>query len=79
VHNALLSRHGQRLCDGTGDLDAFLDGESDGLPAEHFLEVNPLPGLNPHSGDLPIMARLMGWTYEGLLNAILSAARSRYP
>jgi len=48
----------------------------DGVP--YFLEVNPLPGLNPHSGDLPIMAGKMGWTYESLVNGILAAASERY-
>ena len=37
---------------------------ADGTP--YFLEVNPLPGLNPESGDLPIMSYKMGWTYNGL-------------
>ncbi|MDM8000899.1 MAG: D-alanine--D-alanine ligase [Dehalococcoidia bacterium] len=48
---------------------------SDGTP--YFLEVNPLPGLNPKSGDLPIMARKVGWNYEGLISAILGAALQR--
>jgi len=48
----------------------------DGVP--YFLEVNPLPGLNPHSGDLPIMAGKMGWSYEALIEAILTAACERY-
>lgn len=47
----------------------------DGTP--YFLEVNPLPGLNPKSGDLPIMARKVGWNYEGLISAILGAALQR--
>jgi len=50
---------------------------SNGKP--YFLEINPLPGLNPHSGDLPIMASKMGWTYEALISAILTAALERYP
>ncbi len=50
---------------------------SNGKPC--FLEINPLPGLNPHSGDLPIMASKMGWTYEALISAILTAALERYP
>jgi D-alanine-D-alanine ligase len=45
----------------------------------YFLEINPLPGLNPHSGDLPIMASKMGWTYEALISGILTAALERYP
>jgi D-alanine-D-alanine ligase len=48
-----------------------------GVP--YFLEVNPLPGLNPHSGDLVIMARLAGWTYPQLIEAILQAAFDRQP
>ena len=30
-----------------------------GVP--HFIEVNPLPGLSPTYGDLPILAGRMGW------------------
>jgi D-alanine-D-alanine ligase len=48
----------------------------DGIP--YFLEVNPLPGLNPVSGDLPIMSGKMGWTYNGLIGAIINAATARY-
>lgn len=48
----------------------------DGTP--YFLEVNPLPGLNPKSGDLPIMAGKVGWSYENLISTILSAALQRY-
>ena len=42
-----------------------------------FLEANPLPGLNPESGDLVIMARQLGWTYEQLIHSILAAAFKR--
>jgi D-alanine-D-alanine ligase len=42
-----------------------------------FLEVNPLPGLNPHSGDLCIMARHCGWSYPRLIGTILQAAIDR--
>lgn len=45
----------------------------------YFLEINPLPGLNPRSGDLPIMAGKMGWTYRGLISTIFNAALERYP
>jgi len=48
----------------------------DGIP--YFLEVNPLPGLNPNSGDLPIMSYKMGWTYNRLIKAIFEAAMARY-
>lgn len=43
----------------------------------YFLEVNPLPGLNPHSSDLVLLARLRGWSYQQLIAAILEAALSR--
>jgi D-alanine-D-alanine ligase len=47
----------------------------DGVP--YFLEVNPLPGLNPHSGDIVIMARLAGWSYEQLIASIVDSAAER--
>jgi D-alanine-D-alanine ligase len=47
----------------------------DGVP--YFLEVNPLPGLNPHSGDLCILARHCGWSYPQLIGTILQAALDR--
>jgi D-alanine-D-alanine ligase len=46
-----------------------------GVP--YFLEVNPLPGLNPHSGDLCIMGRHCGWSYPRLIGTILQAAIDR--
>src|SRR5262249_29172606 len=49
----------------------------DGIP--HFLEVTPLPGLNPETSDLVILARLNGWSYEKLIGRILQAALGRYP
>lgn len=47
----------------------------DGVP--YFLEVNPLPGLNPEDSDLVIMARLLGWSHARLVAAILDAALHR--
>jgi len=49
----------------------------DGIP--YFLEINPLPGINPNSGDIIIMAKKMGWRYESLISAIVEAALERYP
>jgi D-alanine-D-alanine ligase len=49
----------------------------DGTP--YFLEINPLPGINPNSGDIVIMAKKMGWRYESLISAIVEAALERYP
>lgn len=47
----------------------------DGTP--FFIEVNPLPGLSPSTGDLPILARLQGVSYTDLIGQILSAAIHR--
>jgi D-alanine-D-alanine ligase len=45
--------------------------------APYFLEVNPLPGLNPDDSDLVIMAGLAGWSYQRLIESILNAAVKR--
>jgi len=45
----------------------------------YFLEVNPLPGINPETSDLVILGRLCGWSYERLIGTILQAAIERYP
>jgi D-alanine-D-alanine ligase len=50
--------------------------DADGEP--QFLEANPLPGLNPKSGDLPIMSRLAGVSHAELLGRIVDAARERW-
>jgi len=43
----------------------------------YFLEINPLPGLSPVYGDLPIMARRMGWDYDQLVKTIFHHALKR--
>jgi D-alanine-D-alanine ligase len=48
----------------------------DGIP--YFLEINPLPGLNPESSDLLYLAYRMGLTYHQLIGMILDATLSRY-
>ncbi len=48
----------------------------DGIP--YFLEINPLPGLSPVYGDLPIIARGMGWDYARLVKTIFHHALKRY-
>jgi D-alanine-D-alanine ligase len=46
-----------------------------GVP--QFIEVNPLPGLSPDYGDLPILAGRMGWSYPELVLAIVRHALER--
>lgn len=47
----------------------------DGVP--YFLELNPLPGLNPESSDLVIMADLLGVSHSELVSKIVQAAIER--
>lgn len=47
----------------------------DGVP--YFLEVNPLPGLNPVSSDLVLITRAMGMSYPELILAIVQSAELR--
>ena len=43
----------------------------------YFLEVNPLPGLNPVSGDIVIMASHLGIGYSELVKRIIDCAVER--
>jgi D-alanine-D-alanine ligase len=43
----------------------------------YFLEVNPLPGLNPTISDLPMIARAAGIDYAELIHRIVQAAMDR--
>ncbi len=47
----------------------------DGVP--YFLELNPLPGLNPESSDLVIMANLMNISHAELVALIVEHATRR--
>ena len=47
-------------------------------PAPRESRVNPLPGLNPESSDLVILAERSGWTYAQLIENILQAALERH-
>ncbi|MEW6456839.1 MAG: ATP-grasp domain-containing protein [Acidobacteriota bacterium] len=44
----------------------------------YFLEINPLPGLNPDYSDLPMIARGMGIEYDDLILRIVKEAFTRY-
>lgn len=54
-------------------IDLRLDG--DGMP--RVIDVNPLPGLNPEFGDLPILFELNGGNYSDLIRILLEEAFSR--
>jgi D-alanine-D-alanine ligase len=73
VEEAALKAYRVLGCRDVSRIDFRLRG---GVP--YFLEVNPLPGLNPESSDLVILARLAGWSYEELIRTILHAALTRH-
>ncbi|MBN2031861.1 MAG: D-alanine--D-alanine ligase [Deltaproteobacteria bacterium] len=60
-------------CRDGGRID--LRADADGML--HFLEVNPLAGLNPEISDLPILCRLAGVTYRELISRIMDSALMR--
>jgi D-alanine-D-alanine ligase len=60
-------------CRDGGRVDVRLDAAG----APQFLEVNPLPGLNPERSDLAILARLAGLGYRELIGTILDSAIGR--
>ena len=63
---------------GLGCLDAGrIDVRLDRTGQPRFIEVNPLPGLNPESSDLPILWGLGGYKYEDLIKKIFRSAASR--
>jgi D-alanine-D-alanine ligase len=72
VESAALRAYRVLGCRDVSRLDFRL---RDGMP--YFLEVNPLPGLNPVYSDLVILARGMGWSYEQLIGTILQEALER--
>jgi D-alanine-D-alanine ligase len=57
----------------TGRVDIRLDRNDQ----PSFMEVNPLPGLNPHHSDLPMIATQAGVSFPNLIKAILDSAFRR--
>lgn len=49
--------------------------DTNGIP--RVIDINPLPGLSPLYSDLPILHRLSGGTYSGLIRSILESAFRR--
>jgi len=73
VAAAALQAHRALGCRDVARVDFRL---REGTP--YFLEANPLPGLNPESSDLVILARAVGWSYEQLIGTILQEALERH-
>jgi D-alanine-D-alanine ligase len=60
-------------CRDGGRVDVRCDAA--GVP--NFIEVNPLPGLNPQHSDLPIVCGFAGVSYVDLIDRIVRSARRR--
>jgi len=54
-----------------------IDLRADAVGKLNFIEVNPLPGINPVLSDLSILAGLAGWTYRQLIERIVTSALKR--
>lgn len=54
-----------------------VDVRCDAAGRPYFLEVNPLPGLNPERSDLPILCGFAGIPYVDLIDRIVRSARRR--
>lgn len=56
-----------------------VDLRSDSNNSPHFIEVNPLAGLNPTDSDLPMLCRFSGISYTELIHKIMESALERTP
>lgn len=58
---------------------ARIDLRFDAAGHASFMEVNPLPGLNPVTGDIMVMAGLLGIGHRAVIRSIVEEAIDRYP
>lgn len=72
VEEAALAAYRTLGCRDVARIDFRL---RDGVP--YFIEANPLPGMNPESSDLVILAGLVGVGHADLIGMILDAALER--
>lgn len=56
-----------------------IDIRSDESAKPHFIEVNPLAGLNPDRSDLCFIARFKGVAYRDLIGRIMESFSRRHP
>lgn len=75
VAQCALDAHRALECRDVSRVDVRLDTHG----APRFLEVNPLPGLNPRTGDLCILAGRSGVPYVALIDGIVRSALERAP
>lgn len=63
---------------GCRDL-ARVDVRLDAAGQAHFIELNPLPGLNPVTGDICLIAYGIGMSYASLIGGVVESALLRHP
>lgn len=74
----LIKKEALQVWRGLGGKDAGrIDFRMDQSGRLNFLEINPLAGLNPIYGDLPIICRLYEIPYEHLIKGIMDSALER--
>src|SRR5207302_1093680 len=73
IHHAALTAFHALGCRDVARIDFRL---RDGVP--YFLEANPLPGLNPETGDISLLARFVGVSHAALVGMIVDAALARH-
>ncbi len=73
IHELALKSYQLLNCRDAGRIDIRLN--KTGKPV--FVEINPLAGINPIHSDLPILSRMNGLDYTGLIKAIISSASDR--
>jgi D-alanine-D-alanine ligase len=56
-----------------------IDIRSDAQHRPHFIEVNPLAGLNPTHSDLCFIAQFLGLSYQELIGRIMDSFLKRNP
>lgn len=69
-----LSVHRILNCKDLSRIDIRLD--RNGEP--NFIEINPLPGLNPIHSDLPMLCRFSNISYQKLIEMIINSTMKRY-
>jgi D-alanine-D-alanine ligase len=57
---------------------ARVDVRCDREGVANFVEVNPLPGMNPVTSDLVILSEKAGWTYNEVIGGIMRSAEERW-
>lgn len=73
IEHVALSAYRALSCRDVSRVDVRLDATG----APKFLEVNPLPGINPETGDLVLLAAGYGIGYHELIAQIVESARRR--